>query len=323
MRESLQALLTGAIDYAGLFPPAKLPLEQAIRNFADYRTRPEAWLLGRFICPAARLMELAPFAKELFSEEAPCALSVLGRSGETARDFTSNFRADLHDILTLEDRFGRLFLAEAVEVRLPGELLNADGPAKMIDLINESQKLLEGDGLSDLRLFFEVPLRRNWHAEVEKAVAALQTFTGEEECPAPGLKVRCGGLEASAFPSVEQLAHMIEQAAGDEVPLKFTAGLHHPIRRHDDSVQCDMHGFLNVLVAAVLAYVHGVDNATLRTILEDRVPTAFSFDDTRLGWGDRSVSLDRIATVRHQAGLSFGSCSFDEPRDDLRAMGLL
>ena len=29
---SVRAFLAGIIDYAGLFPPAKLPLEKAIRN---------------------------------------------------------------------------------------------------------------------------------------------------------------------------------------------------------------------------------------------------------------------------------------------------
>src|SRR5262245_31895820 len=144
MRESLHALLAGAIDYAGLFPPAKLPLEQAIRNYARYRTEPEKWMLGRFICPASRLPDLAPFAGKLFSEEAPCPLSIIGRGGETTRDFQTNLRADLHDILSLEDIFLAVSTVEALEVRLPAELLDADGPGAMVALITESQKVMEG-----------------------------------------------------------------------------------------------------------------------------------------------------------------------------------
>ena len=40
MRGSLRALLTGIIDYAGLFPPARLPLDQAVRNYGRYRNEP-------------------------------------------------------------------------------------------------------------------------------------------------------------------------------------------------------------------------------------------------------------------------------------------
>jgi hypothetical protein len=50
---SLRALLTGLIDYAGLFPPAALPMDAAVRNYDAYRRGPHAWMLGRFVVPAA------------------------------------------------------------------------------------------------------------------------------------------------------------------------------------------------------------------------------------------------------------------------------
>jgi len=53
-----RALLTGAIDYAGLFPPAALSLEQAKANYRRYRASPDAWALGRFVVPVAQLPEL-------------------------------------------------------------------------------------------------------------------------------------------------------------------------------------------------------------------------------------------------------------------------
>ena len=56
---SLQALLTGAIDYAGLFPPAKLTMRDTVARYADYREVAESWALGRFVLPIARLDEFA------------------------------------------------------------------------------------------------------------------------------------------------------------------------------------------------------------------------------------------------------------------------
>jgi hypothetical protein len=55
---SARALLAGAIDYAGLFPPAGLAMEEAVRHYRRYRGGADAWALGRFVCPAARLEEL-------------------------------------------------------------------------------------------------------------------------------------------------------------------------------------------------------------------------------------------------------------------------
>ena len=53
-----RALLAGLVDYAGLFPPAALDMEAAVAEYARRRRAPEAWMLGRFVAPAARLVEL-------------------------------------------------------------------------------------------------------------------------------------------------------------------------------------------------------------------------------------------------------------------------
>lgn len=51
----VRALLTALVDYAGLFPPASLPLEQTIDDFNDYRQGSYSWVLGRFVVPASQL----------------------------------------------------------------------------------------------------------------------------------------------------------------------------------------------------------------------------------------------------------------------------
>src|SRR5918992_5439299 len=68
----VRALIAGAIDYAGLFPPAALSMEDAVRNYATYRESEDAWALGRFVVPAARLTE--------FREQADAALDRAGNS---------------------------------------------------------------------------------------------------------------------------------------------------------------------------------------------------------------------------------------------------
>src|SRR5438067_11130110 len=81
MRQSLRALLEGVIDYAGLFPPAKLPLEQAVRNYARYHSEPESWMLARFVCPEKQLADLNTRRRHL---PETLNLSVLG----TCLDFS-------------------------------------------------------------------------------------------------------------------------------------------------------------------------------------------------------------------------------------------
>lgn len=55
---SLRILLTSLIDYAGLFPPASLPMDRAIANYEAYRRGEYAWALGRFVVPLAKVSEL-------------------------------------------------------------------------------------------------------------------------------------------------------------------------------------------------------------------------------------------------------------------------
>ena len=57
---SLRTLLDGLIDYAGLFPPAALSMQDAVRNYARYREGEYAWALGRFVVPKERVKEVPP-----------------------------------------------------------------------------------------------------------------------------------------------------------------------------------------------------------------------------------------------------------------------
>ena len=54
---SLEALLSNLIDYAGLYPPAALPLRDVAGKYAAYRASTHGWMLNRLVLPAAKLAE--------------------------------------------------------------------------------------------------------------------------------------------------------------------------------------------------------------------------------------------------------------------------
>jgi hypothetical protein len=58
LARSAEALFARLIDYAGLFPPAALPMAEAVRNYDRYRRGEHAWMLGRFVVPAANAHEV-------------------------------------------------------------------------------------------------------------------------------------------------------------------------------------------------------------------------------------------------------------------------
>jgi hypothetical protein len=277
---ALQAAFGALIDYAGLFPPAKLSLAQALAEYSAARAGPHAWMLGRFIVPASLLEKLpeAPAAPlSAIVEPSPAALATLA---------------------ALRARGTRI---EAIEIP-PGS-----GRASM-------GTLLSAAGLSTLPTFVEIP-----RAQLERD--RLAQATTELARAGLGAKLRCGGTTRDAFPSVDEVARFIGSAVLARVPFKATAGLHHPVRHADAANGFPMHGFLNLLAAAALA--RRVNVATLERIVAEEDAGAFAFDDTSFAWRDERVGVDELAMARRTTFVSYGSCSFAEPIDDLVALRIL
>jgi hypothetical protein len=306
MTESLKALLSGLIDYAGLFPPAKLPLADALANHRRYQQGEDAWMLGRFVCPAARLAELAAHAS-LLSDGPPLVVSAPGRGGAGAEELLGNLQADLADIDACRSRHAGRVVIDALEVRIP-----TDGPLRS-SLFEQVAELTASAGLS---LFFEAPID-----DVEALDGLFFHLRTTSFVRPAGYKMRTGGLEAAAFPSADQIALAVAQCAAERVPFKATAGLHHPFPRHDAGVGARMHGFVNLFTAGVLAYHRLIGPEAARDVLLDESPANFRFGDAGLRWGRFAADTHQIVQARAEGALSFGSCSFDEPRDDLRALG--
>jgi hypothetical protein len=132
-----------------------------------------------------------------------------------------------------------------------------------------------------------------------------------------GAKVRCGGATPDMFPSPAQLAGFIVACRDRGLAFKATAGLHHPIR---DGI---VHGFLNLLGAAVLAHATGAGESDLAAVLLEEDYNAFSLDDEAFGVRGSRFSAEAVAATRRELFVGYGSCSFSEPVDDLRSLGLL
>jgi len=136
-------------------------------------------------------------------------------------------------------------------------------------------------------------------------------------------KIRCGGLTADAFPSAAQVAAFVGACNRAGLAFKATAGLHQPFRHVDSSTGFTRHGFVNLLAAAVLGRVHGLDEPTLARIIDDRDPVHFELGQRVLRWTDREATVDDIARVRWASMIGYGSCDFAEPVEGLTAAGIL
>jgi hypothetical protein len=324
MTASLRAFLSGLIDYAGLFPPAKLPMAAAIDNYVRYRADATAWMLGRFICPASRLNDLSTHDATWSMASRPLVVAALGRGGENAAAFHDGLLEDLSAIAAFRTRHGDRAAIDVYEVKLPADTLTDHD--RLASLVAATIQNFERDGPPTLTPYFEVPLVGPEIVDLPVLLAVLArdgAAAGRSRCRAAGVKFRCGGTEPAAFPSTRQLARALAAAGSAGVAVKCTAGLHHPLPRWDASVQAKMHGFVNVFLGGLFARCGQLDEATLTAMLESDQADAFRFDESGASWHDLRLPTDQIAHRRGQGMVSFGSCSFDEPREDLQALGWL
>jgi hypothetical protein len=315
MYASVRAFLDQIIDYAGLFPPAKLPLEEALRNYLHFKKNsPHCRMLGRFVCPAARLQDLLPLAQS-HADGALLSLAALGAQSSTLEDFLLQLETALTAIQQFRRAWGTEAVVDTIEIPLPSQV-------EIGRAANYLGYAVEHAVQAHLRGFLETPMTDAWQDDVSRIAQGLAEY-GNYERPPLGLKLRCGGINADAFPSDGQIAHFIGHCRAANLPWKATAGLHHPRRHWDEALQLWHHGFLNVFAAGVLAWNHALGEADLVEILADRELGNLRFDPTRMWWKSWECSTKEIAEARNDFATSFGSCSFEEPRDDLIALELL
>lgn len=283
-----QALLGRIVDYAGLFPPAALDMGTAVRKYQEYLGGEHGWMLGSFVVPAARIGEFVIAFENVCcgEKENPWTLSLVC-AGEAVEDAQriADFRQGAVFIGSVETRAADPRAGEASLERLPAAPMR----------------------------YVEFPPERA--AEMLPVLADRGAWA----------KIRMGGLTSETIPSVDVVAHFLEACARERVRFKATAGLHHAVRGTraltgaSDSPRAMMHGFLNLFLAAALAYLGADQRAVVRTLAEEDA-AAFRLDDELIRWHDNTLISDQIERVRREFAMGFGSCSFNEPVDDLKEM---
>jgi hypothetical protein len=300
---SLRTLLAHSVDYAGMFPPCSLGLEPALRNQAEYLHSPDAWMLGAFVL-STQQFDTARQLLSQFDAQHPLRVAALGPKTANVNAFLKALDEADAAIRSLSRHNVDLISMSHLEMFLPHDVDAAP--------LKEAKSIV-----GDLPVFWEAPPDR-----AEQSIALLAAFNSDADSATFGYKLRTGGVTADAFPTSMQTAKALVTPATHQLPIKFTAGLHHPLRQYREEVQTKMHGFLNVLGAAVLAAEHRWNADQTAIMLDDENVDSFSFSDDFFAWRDWRIDTKRLQ-YRRKFVVSFGSCSFDEPRDDLRALGFL
>lgn len=345
MLHTTRTLLAGIVDYAGLFPPAKLDMPAAVRNYASYLACPHAWMLGRFIVPISRLDEFERDAAPLFpaplasltpdtdapEPPEPWRISVIAGEDPDAdieRIFAFNQRHAPPETDPAADSDDDSDAPTHAETRASAAQDSSAesglGGGAVIDTI----EIKATSGRDIDRLMTIVPEQLDAYFEIPTAadprgMIAAMAGTGARA------KMRTGGVTPDAFPPPEHIARFIAACASADVAFKATAGLHHPLRGafnltyEPNCPRATMYGFLNVFLAAALLRTGEATEAEAVQLLTESNATNFRFVEQGIAWREKRIPAARLALVRENFAISFGSCSFDEPVSDLKAMTLL
>jgi hypothetical protein len=301
VQSPVHVLVQGLVDYAGLFPPASLSMHAAVANFAVYRASADAWMLGRCVVPVARLAEWARAVAGLSASAhhawAGARLSAL---------IGTDMRAEMAAIAAFNHEMPFGVVIDCVEART----------SAVDDVTALSNGLPDG-----VQLFCEIPHTSD-PLELIRAVHAAGASA----------KIRTGGVTPDAFPRPADIVRFLARCCEVGVVAKATAGLHHPLRgayrlTYDlDAPTGTMFGYLNVLLAAAAlraGYTAAVAEAMLTTDRPDALhvtPDAITVDIDPAVGGPVELLAGTIAQMRATQVVSFGSCSFREPVDELRPL---
>jgi len=270
-------------------------MRPALESYASYARGEDRPALGRLIVPISRLAELETVGGDLMprgKRSEPWRLSVLvaedvPAAGEEMRKFNRRHSPGSADGSTVID---------AAELKA----------STMDEIVHQRRDLPR-----ELTAYFEIPTA----GDVTPLVKTMAKAGARA-------KIRTGGVSPEAFPRAEVIVDFIAACQREAVPFKATAGLHHPIRGEyrltyeSDSPTAMMYGFLNVFIAAAMLYA-GESQDTALDVLEESDPSAFKFADDAMQWREKRIGVDQIVASRSEFAISFGSCSFREPVEEL------
>jgi hypothetical protein len=296
MTQLTRALLTGLIDYAGLFPPAELSMAETVANYAAYQHRPDRWALARIVVPVARLVEFETELDRLSEAER------LGTRWPITALLGNDPASDRAAIEAFSERHVHGGPAiEALEARV------ASVPQV------ESLQAAIGTGRE---LYCELPLA----ADLPALVATVRRVGARA-------KIRTGGIKAGDIPPPEAVLAFLTISAAERVPFKATAGLHHPVRglaplTYAAGSPCaTMFGYLNLLLAATLLWKRRPEAEALAVLTAEN-RASLRLEEDSIEWVGTRVTADELGHTRREFALTIGSCSFTEPLGEIRELGL-
>lgn len=324
---SFNNFMKSLIDYAGMYPPANLDLQTAFTNYLNYINSDDEWMIDKFVCSIKSFEEFinhdSAISKQLhdFKSDRWVSFALLLNGGKTAKEFLNTLDTDLKLINSFVNEHSELIVTDNFEAKLPGDISGKNNSGVLKKFLNDCSAIFNENEFFGSKVFFEPPVNDDYEFLFEKL--AYTMAESDKHGGNAGFKLRTGGVTPELFPKPEQIAYALKMCRDNRIQFKATAGLHHPIRHYNESVSTKMYGFINVFGAGVLAYANTLSKKEISEIVSDENPDSFIFTENEFRWNDIPANAETISKARNELVLSFGSCSFEEPIEDLKKLNLL
>lgn len=318
--QSLNIFMQGLLDYAGLFPPANLPLQVSLKNFSEYYDHQQTNWLGKYILPVNKVDETISILNEhpLFSKlKNKANFSLIISNSETINDYSKILEKDITLIKKLTNQFEQTITLDSIEFAPPKEVFTTNNTKLIIDTLNI---LLEKFSYLDKinQFYCEVRVLENLHEYIQTISNFNQKISNKI-----AIKLRTGGVTPAQIPPSIDIAKAIRVCAEQKIPIKATAGLHVPVPNDNPHVGARLHGFLNIFSCLLLCYDDLMSIENMENIISNYSYRDFKFTDSGLHVGNRYISNQKMTELRKSFIKSFGTCSFIEPIDHLKENHIL
>jgi len=315
--KSLQAAFGGLVDYAGFAPPAETNPVLVVSNYADYRKSPHKQMVNRLVQRAVynakeTQLDTSDFlVLQIDQKKIPAGeiwpVSALFLTdplvAQQSREQTKRFKYGERQLSVFSQLLDGKIVVDSIEM-----------PAQSVKSV---EYIVNRFATDNRHVYIEVPV------ETPQTEAILDAIAQHKD-KGVFAKLRTGGPKP---PSFEQTADFMIKAAQLEVGYKFTGRLHglvaHTVteKKGEGGVEIEESGYLNAVVASALSRLAAngeIVSALVAQVLAEKDINAFTITSEGISWNGQFISTELIEETRKKSLHSIGSCSFEEPVDELK-----
>ncbi|WGL61045.1 hypothetical protein QEJ31_05480 [Pigmentibacter sp. JX0631] len=319
--QSLNIFMHELLDYAGLFPPAKLTLQESLLNYSSYTKHIQKNWLGKFILPSnkiAECIEIMLNQKIFKSNNASLKFSIILNSCEKINDYSGIIDSDLKLIDQFESACKNKISIDSIEFFPPKEVFQPNN----LSLFKNMLSLVDNKLCNAKKIkykYLEIPFSEN----INEYIEFISDFNLNQKEIKFCIKLRTGGVTPQQIPSAFHIAQAIRLSAEKQIPIKATAGLHVPVPNDNPEVGARLHGFFNIFSCLLLCYKKLLTISEMENILENYSYSDFKFTEDGFTVGNKFLANAEMTHLRNSFIKSFGTCSFLEPIEHLHENNFL